>query len=99
MNILTKRSSVSLFLGGLMMAVGLYFAPAIQAEELPDANLHNQLDTEINQQATNEVNQALQQHPVTAPQATEASNNGANQTQQANQPNQSPLIINTGGNA
>lgn len=91
-----KNIALSIFLGGMVIGIGMYAAPSAYAEDLPDANLHNQLSVEINQQATSEVNESLSQNPVTTPKVatTEPTESTVPATTSA-----SPLIINTGNNA
>ena len=89
-----KNKALTIFLGGMVMGIGLYVAPSAQAGELPDADLHNQLSTSINEQVATDVNKSLSKDPVSAPEtATPASSSTTTPS------NASPLIINTGGNA
>lgn len=82
-----KYSILSIVLGGLILGFGFVMVPSALARELPDADLQNQLTTQVNQQAATEVAEGMADESSTQPTPTP--------TPQA----ASPLVINTGNNA
>ena len=88
-----QKFVLSLFLGGMVAGIGLFAAPAVHANTIPDGD---QLEPEITQQTTKTVNTTLEQNEVTADKATQST--PASQPTPTSTPND-PLILNTGSNA